>query len=180
MVGLGSALSVIHIVKMPLGGSITPLSMLPLVLISICFGIKWGLVSSFAYSVIQLVFGLSVDGLLGWGLSGPQLAGCIVLDYFAAYTALGLAGIFGRKKPLAPVYGTALAMLLRFSIHILSGVIIFSHLGQKFELFNKLILGKPLLYSVCYNGFFMLPETIFTCVAVYILIKIRFFEKTSL
>ena len=154
--------------------------MLPIVSVSVYFGIKWGLVSGFVFSLIQLGFGIAFDGLLGWGLSGAQLAGCIALDYFAAFTVLGLAGVFGKKSSLSPVYGTALAMLLRFTMHVLSGVIIFSELGQKFEIFGKLILGKPLLYSVCYNGFFMLPETVLTCIAVYVLSKTRFFEKIDL
>ncbi len=179
MTALASALSMIPVIKLPLGGSITLLSMLPIVSVSVYFGIKWGLVSGFVFSLIQLIFGIAFDGLLGWGLSGAQLAGCIALDYFAAFTVLGLAGVFGKKSSLSPVYGTALAMFLRFVMHVLSGVIIFANFEQ-FELFGKAFAGQPLLYSVCYNGFFMLPETVLTCIAVYFLSKTRFFEKIGL
>ena len=179
MIGLGAALSMIPIVKLPLGGTVTLLSMLPIVAVSFNFGIVRGLCASFVFSVIQLILGFTESGLLGWGLSGGQLAGCIALDYFAAYTVLGLAGIFGKKKPMAPVYGTALAMALRFLCHFISGVIIFSNFEQ-FSVFGTTFEGKPILYSICYNGFYMLPETVFTCIAVYILAKSRFFERIDL
>ena len=179
MVGLGTALSMIPVIKLPLGGTVTLLSMLPVVLISLDFGIVWGFASAFVFSGAQLILGITSSGLLGWGLSGPQLAGCIALDYFAAYTVLGIAGIFGRKKTLSPVFGTALALLLRFLCHFASGYIIFANFEQ-FSLFGKAFAGRPLLYSACYNGFYMLPEMILTCAAVYIMAKIRFFEKNDL
>ena len=179
MVGLATSLSMIPVVKLPLGGTITLLSMLPIVAVSLNFGIAWGFACAFVFSGAQLILGITSSGLLGWGLSGGQLAGCIALDYFAAYTVLGTAGIFGRKKPLAPVYGTALALFLRFLCHFASGYIIFANFEQ-FELFGKAFVGRPILYSVCYNGFYMLPETVVTCIAVFVLAKIRFFEKIDL
>ena len=65
-VALATVLSLIKVVKMPLGGSVPVLSMLPIVMISVMLGLKWGFGSAFVYSLIQLVLGIAVDGLLGW------------------------------------------------------------------------------------------------------------------
>ena len=43
MVALGAVLSMIKVLQMPFGGSITLLSMLPCAMISIMYGLKWAL-----------------------------------------------------------------------------------------------------------------------------------------
>ena len=65
-VALATVLSLIKVIKMPLGGSVTLFSMLPIVLISCALGVKWGMAVSFVYSLIQLAFGITLDGLFGW------------------------------------------------------------------------------------------------------------------
>ncbi len=72
LIALAAVLSLIKVFKLPWGGSITLLSMLPICLISIRHGVKTGLFSSFVYAVIQLVFGILFDGLLGWGTHGRR------------------------------------------------------------------------------------------------------------
>ena len=62
----GCGLSLIKVLQMPFGGSITLLSMLPCAMISIMYGLKWGFAASFVESVIQLAFGITMDGILGW------------------------------------------------------------------------------------------------------------------
>ena len=109
MIALSTALSLIKIWNMPWGGSITLLSMLPVALVSIMFGVKQGLFSAFIYSCIQLVFGITMDGLLGWGLSAEMLIACILLDYIAAFTVIGLSGLFSKKGISGVVSGTVLA-----------------------------------------------------------------------
>ena len=54
MVALASALSLVKIIEMPWGGSVTLLSMLPIVVYSIRYGIKKGIFASFVYSLFQL------------------------------------------------------------------------------------------------------------------------------
>ena len=179
MVALASVLSMVKVIQMPLGGSVTLLSMLPVIVISVTLGIGWGFGGAFLYSLIQLVFGIATDGLLGWGLSGGQLAGCIALDYIVAYTVLGIAGIFGRQRVYAPVLGTALAMVLRFLSHFVSGYIIFENLEQ-FAFFGNTFVGKPALYSLAYNAFYMVPELILTGAAVFIISKIRLYDRMDL
>ncbi len=164
MVALGTVLSLLTVWKMPLGGSVTLLSMLPIVMISHTLGLKWGFGSSFVYALIQLFLGITVSGLLGWGLTPVMLCGCILLDYLLAYTVLGIAGMFAKKGYIGICAGTILAVFLRFVCHFLSGVVIFTQLDQ-FELFGSVFVNRPILYSLAYNGLYMLPEMIFTFVA---------------
>lgn len=175
-VALATVLSLIKVVKMPLGGSVTLLSMLPIVIISVMLGLKWGFGSAFVYSLIQLILGIALDGLLGWGLTPVMLVGTIFLDYIVAFTVLGIAGIFAKKGYAGICGGVALAVVLRFLSHFLSGFIIFKNLEQ-FELFGSLFVNRPVLYSLAYNGFYMLPELILTTVAAVILFRLPQIKK---
>ena len=167
-VALATVLSLIKIWNMPLGGSVTLLSMLPITMISVMLGLKWGMVSSFVYSLIQLGFGITLDGILGWGLTPVMLIGTILLDYVLAFSVLGIAGIFRNKGLFGVAAGTVLALVLRFFSHFLSGVIIFKNLEQ-FEIFGSVITNRPFLYSLCYNGFYMLPEIIITTIGAVLI-----------
>ena len=54
MIALATILSYIRIFKLPWGGSITLVSMLPIILYSIKYGIKHGLGTAFIFSLILL------------------------------------------------------------------------------------------------------------------------------
>lgn len=163
-VALATALSLIKIIKMPLGGSVTLLSMLPIVMLSCMLGVKWGLGGAFAYSLLQLFLGITLDGLLGWGLTPVMLIGTILFDYIFAFTALGIAGIFRKKGTSGICLGVALSLFIRFVSHFISGYVIFKNLEQ-FEIFGNLFTNRPILYSISYNGFYMLPEIVITTIA---------------
>ena len=84
---------------MPFGGQLTLVSMLPIVLISYRHGVKWGLISGFGYSLIQMALGADtvtaafLPGYFGDGsMIGRAIIMCL-LDYAAAYTLLGLGFI---------------------------------------------------------------------------------------
>ena len=173
-VALATGLSFIKIWEMPLGGSITLLSMLPIVMISIMLGLKWGIGSAFVYSLIQLMFGISE--VLSWGLTPVMLVGTMLLDYILAFTVLGVAGAFVKKGYAGICAGVVLALGLRFLSHFLSGVIIFRNLEQ-FKLFGTYFANRPYLYSFCYNGFYMIPEIIITTIAAVILFRMSSVKK---
>lgn len=158
MVALATALSFIRILKLPWGGSITLLSMLPIVLFSIRRGVKPGLAVSFVYALIQFGQGV-MDGLFGWGLTPGMLIACIFLDYLGAFTVLGIAGAFRKKGLPGWISGISLAIVLRFVFHFFSGVVIWHSYG---ELWNGFFTENTYLYSFLYNGCYMLPELIFT------------------
>lgn len=162
MISLATVLSMIKVFQLPLGGSITFLSMLPVVMVSICYGTKHGLCTSFVYSVIQLGCGIFFDGIFGWGLTWYSLLGTILLDYIIAFTVIGLGGMFAKKGTFGIVLGTTLSLTLRFLCHFLSGVIIFG-------IFTD---SNTWIYSLTYNGSFMLPELIFTCIGASALFNV--------
>ena len=93
MIAMSTVLSMIPLFKMPYGGSVTLLSMLPLILMSCRHGAKWGLFTAFVHGVLQLLLGL--ENLTYCATIWSQI-GCILLDYLLAFTALGLASTFAR------------------------------------------------------------------------------------
>ena len=168
MLALATALSFIQIYKLPWGGSITLLSMLPIVLYSIRRGLKAGLAISFLFSLIQLFQGI-MDGLFGWGLTPGMLIACIFIDYIFAFTVLGLGGLFRKKGTAGWIGGIVLAIALRFVMHFLSGVVIWKSFGELWEGFST---ESSVLYSILYNGSYMLPELIITVVAAVVLLNV--------
>lgn len=176
MVALGAVLSLVKVWKMPFGGSITLFSMLPCAMVSIAFGLKWGIAASFVEAVIQLAFGITMDGVLAWGLTPASLIGVIALDYLLAYTVIGLAGMFRTKGYIGICLGTAAAVALRFVSHLISGAVIFANFEQ-FVAFGTEWVGRPWFYSLCYNGAYMLPEMIITMVAAAVLFKLPQLKK---
>ena len=179
MIALATVLSFIRVVKLPWGGSITLLSMLPIVLFSIRRGVKAGLGVSFLFALVQFVQGI-MDGLFGWGLTPGSLIACILLDYLLAFTVLGLAGLFRKRGVTGWICGIALAVLLRFVMHFLSGVVIWKSFGQ---LWGDFFTENTVLYSLLYNGAYMLPEMIFTIIGAVALLKMpkvgSYIAKTS-
>ncbi|MBR2913746.1 MAG: energy-coupled thiamine transporter ThiT [Oscillospiraceae bacterium] len=193
LLALATVLSVIQPFQLPFGGGITIVSMLPVVVLSYRHGVKWGLFSAFVYSLLQMATGFATVK----GFFVPEdyalLTGlCIVfLDYIAAYTVLGFGGVFrNRFKPaLALCLGTVLALLLRYAVHILSGAVFFGAWAEWFftqegfysigstivENFSGASLA--VIYSIFYNGLYMIPELILTAVAALIIGRIPYVVK---
>ena len=159
-------------VQLPFGGSITLFSMLPICLISIKYGLKWGLGTAFCFSWFQILEG----GVFGWGLTPVMLIASLLLDYILAFTVLGLAGLFRKKGFGGIIGGVAMVCALRFLVHFLSGVILWANLEQ-FMAFGREWIGHPVLYSICYNGVYMLPETLLTVMGAFLLFKVPQVEK---
>ena len=76
---------------LPFGGGVTVVSMLPIVVCSHRWGWKWGVVTAFVYSVLQLILGLDN---VGYATSFVMALGVVFLDYIIAYTFIGLSGVF--------------------------------------------------------------------------------------
>lgn len=165
-VALATVLSLIKVYKLPLGGAVTLLSMLPIVMLSVMLGVKWGLGAAFVYSLAQLA--LDLGDVLTWGLTPASLVGTILLDYIFAFTVLGLGGLFTKKGYLGICFGSVLVMVLRFLCHFVSGIIIFDIWCE---------WDSVWLYSLCYNGSFMLPELILTTVAAVLLFRLPQVKK---
>ena len=187
--------------EQPFGGQITLVSMLPVVLISYRHGMKWGFVASFTYSLLEMAMGaktVSAAFLPGYFGDGTMILSAIImclLDYVAAYTLLGLGGLFRNKiqnPGVSLLCGSLVALGARYVAHIASGYILFSGWAEWFftqdsfpawgaqlaEALSPEALG--LAYSTVYNGMYMIPEMIFTAVAAVILARVpRIVTKVS-
>jgi len=185
--------SKLFIPEQPFGGQLTIVSMLPVVLISYRHGVKWGLFSGFVYALLEMALGAkTVSAAFLPGYFGDNamivnaLAMCL-LDYIVAFTVLGLGGMFrGRiKNPgLSLMCGSVVALGLRYVTHIASGYILFSSYAEWFftqdgfpawgaQLVEKLSpVALGLVYSVVYNGFYMIPEIICTAVVSVLLARV--------
>ena len=161
MLALSFVLSLVKVFEMPLGGSVTLFSMLPVCMLSIMYGCRWGLLCTFVYSLTQLAMG--VGAVAGWGLSPAVFVGCLAFDYIIAFTVLGFAGLFRTKGVPGYIAGISLAIVMRMVSHVISGVFFFASWAP--EGWN------PLVYSLAYNGAYMLPELVFTFAGAVLLLK---------
>ena len=87
-IALSFVLSCIRLFRMPNGGSVTPASMLPVMLFSAAFGMGPGFLAGMVYGFLQALQGGLVMMSVGQAL----------LDYILAFTLLGLAGL-AKKLP---------------------------------------------------------------------------------
>ena len=187
---LAMVCALIPFLNLPFGGGFTIASMLPIVLISYMYGIRWGIFSSVVYSFIQIVMDLYLgkgstimalflpegDEFMGYGAA----IAILLIDYVVAYSVLGLGGIFRKRiknKAVALALGVAFALTLRYIAHIISGFIFYGAWAEWFfsqENFYSIggwILdsfsgkGLALIYSIFYNGLYMIPEIVITVVA---------------
>ena len=163
-IALSTVLSMIPIVQMPLGGKLTLLSMLPVCLIGILYGARYAVLPCLAYGLIQTFLG----GIFGWGLSLGQLTACMLLDYVVAYGCMAFSGLFRKRGVVGISISIGIAMLGRFLCHFASGVILWGTL----DVFNN-----PYIYSLCYNGAYMLPEMILTIIGAVLLAKTNLIKK---
>ena len=193
---LAMVCALIPFLNLPFGGGFTVASMLPVVIISYMYGMKWGFFSAAIYSVIQVV----MDLYLGKGSTlialfmpnsedymgiGAAIA-ILIIDYLVAYTLLGFGGAFRKmkNKTLALTLGVVLALSLRYLAHIVSGYIFYGAWAEWFftqENFYAIggwILdtfsgeGLAIVYSIFYNGLYMIPEIIITAVAAVIVSRL--------
>ncbi len=165
MVALAFVLSYARLFKMPLGGSVTVASMLPIMLIAIKYGTKVGLGTSFVYSLTQLLQA-QIDGdVFPYCETAGTLVICILFDYIVPFTVLGLAGIFNdlklfRKKELGAYVGMFSVVFVRFLSHFITGVAIWGQWALDG-------MGKY-LYSFLYNGSFLSVDFVI-CLACAVL-----------
>ena len=163
MLALASILSKLAVFSLPFGGSVTLFSQVPIILISYRYGVKWGLTTGLAMSVIQLIFGLENFSYVS-GISGFLILA--FFDYIIAFSALGLGGVFKgkiKKDVLAIALGGTVVTAIRFVCHFISGATIWKEYAE----------GAPVLeYSLKYNGSYMLPELIITIVGLVVIVGI--------
>ena len=167
-IAIATVLSMLKI-DLPFGGGVTIVSMLPLVLVSHRWGWKWGVMTAFAYSLIQLLLGLDN---VGYATTFATALGVIFLDYVIAYTVIGFSGALEKpfgKTLKAVLIGIAVVFVGRFLCHFITGVWIWG--GWMPETFMNMTMTSPWMYSLLYNGWYMLAELVVTEVVAALLYK---------
>ena len=143
----------------PQGGSVS-IAMVPIFVMAFRWGIKGGLSTGFLLGALQLV------------VTQPWIATPVqaFIDYFVAFTVVGVAGVFAKQvqqrfaegeKGRANLYiivGVLVGSILRFICHFATGIIFFGMYAPE---------GQPVAwYSLIYNGTYMLPSTIISGIVV--------------
>lgn len=141
-IALAVVCSMIKLFEMPMGGSVTLLSMLFIVLIAYWYGPYVGIMTAVAYGLVQFV----TEPIF---YTIPQM----LLDYPLAFGALGLAGFFHKKKWGLQI-GYVVGVLGRFFFSTLSGIVFFAAYAPEGM--------SPVLYSVGYQASYLLPEMVVT------------------
>ena len=139
---LATITSMMTLFKMPMGGSVTPCSMLFIVLIGYWYGPRAGILTGLAHGILQLI----LDPYI---LSLPQM----LVDYPLAFGALGLSGFFHNSRG-GLAKGYLLGIFGRFVMAFLSGWLFFYYYAP--EGWNVI------WYSIAYNGTYIGAEGILT------------------
>lgn len=146
--------------SMPYGGSITFASLVPLMIFAYAFGPVRGLLAGLVYGLLQFIQD-------PWFLTGIQF----VLDYLLAFGAIALLPVFKKvvkSQKASVLLGVAAFGIARLAMHICSGIV-FVQAGWVTEvewMANLADIGA-FLYSLVYNGLYVLPDTLI-CAAVFV------------
>lgn len=194
----------IPFLNLPFGGGFTVASMLPIVIVAYMYGVKWGTFTAFCYSLIQIILSLtqgssgtvmalflpSSDDFMGYAAA----IWIVLIDYLIAYTVLGFGGVFRNRiksKTAALVLGVVVALSLRYLCHVVSGYIFYGAWAEwfftqdGFYAIGNVIMGTfegqwlSLIYSVFYNGLFMIPEIIITAIVAVPISQIPAIKKEN-
>ena len=196
MIALAAVLELVAkliIPELPFGGQVTIVSMLPVVLVSWKYGLGKGLVTGFVYSLVQMALGVKTISSLIMPASEDYLGSLgnvvlmFILDYIVAYTVLGLGAIYKKKiknNNVSLALGAFTVLSLRYISHIISGYILYGAWAEwfftqeGFYSWGQTIMNTfsgnalSLVYSVIYNGFYMIPEIIITTIVAVVIGKI--------
>ncbi|MCL1964573.1 MAG: energy-coupled thiamine transporter ThiT [Firmicutes bacterium] len=162
LLAVAVALSFITVFHMPYGGSVTLCSMVPLLYVAFRYPLRWTCLTALAHGLLQMLFSFYPPP----ARTLFAFTGVVLLDYAAAFGVLGLAGLFARpfKGTRGMLIGGSAALAVRFLCHFLSGIIIWGVYAPE---------GQAVwLYSLLYNGSFMLGEWLLSMAAILALAKV--------
>ena len=162
---LAFVLSQIEIFELPNGGSVTPASVLPIVIFAMAFGPGWGFIVAIIFSFLQLIG--------GWLVTPFQ----VLLDYILGYASLGIVGFaaqpaskrmttgnplmrFANAGIVRAIIFTILSYIVRWFCSVLSGVIFYAEYAGDMN---------PWIYSMIYNGSFLSLDLVFLLFVMIVL-----------
>ena len=171
MLSFATVLSILPLLELPYGGSVTVCSALPLLVISYRHGCKWGVFAGVVYGILQMLLGMKNVMYFTTPLS---IAAVILLDYVLAFAALGLGGAFRKtlkNQTLALVCGGILALLLRYILHTVAGATVWAGLSIPSQ--------AALAYSLAYNATYMIPETLVSVLGTVLVSRVLDFRNET-
>ena len=188
MVALAVILSFIPLYQAPLGGKVTFVATLPLCIYIYRSGVKNGFLAAFVFSIFQFILGLEN---LSYGTSFVSVAAIVLFDYIIAYTIFGVVAFFGKhggenkriKSALMLSLGTLIACVLRFLCHMVSGAVVWYSLTREWyadDPSHVVFSVSEWGYSFIYNMSYMLPETVVTVAAAFIVATFLNFKAPNL
>lgn len=164
MVALAFVLSLIPGISLPLGGTISWFSTLPILVMSLRHSTRWGFGTALVYGFAQMLAGM--QNVLFLKTLGPMVL-CALLDYLLAYACLGFCGPIARRfsnGTAGLVSGIAATGLMRFLCSFLSGIILYGQYAAE---------GTPVwLHSIVYNGSWCLPDVALVLAAALLLSRV--------
>ena len=148
VVALSYALNLIVLFRMPQGGSVTVVSMVPILWLALRRGTKIGVLAGVILGLVDM-------------MPQPFVVHPVqfLLDYPLAFGSLGLAGLF-QKHPIA---GVVTGIFGRFVCHFVSGMVFFAMYAPSGM--------NPAVYSAIYNGSYLVVELVFSIVIMYVLVR---------
>lgn len=170
-IALAFVLSYFKLFSMPLGGSITLASMLPMMVYANRYGVKKGLLAGLVYGLLQYIQG-------GYFVHWIQF----LLDYPIAFALIGLAGLTRGDKNL--VFSVLIGGTGRFLCHLISGILVFGEyvmIGADAAVGIGLgtMLSANFVASFVYNAPFMYAD-IAICAIIALLPPFRSAIKQAL
>lgn len=148
-IALAMVASMIKVFKLPMGGSVTLLSMLFVALTGYWYGPVTGIISGVAYGLLQFV-------IEPYFFTVPQ----VIVDYPLAFGALGLSGFFCNSKN-GLTKGYIVGVIGRFCFAFISGWIFFGAYAADYG------MSAP-VYSFVYNGTYLGAEAVITLVIIHL------------
>ncbi len=203
MIALAAVLELVAkmiIPELPFGGQVTIVSMLPVVLVGWKYGIGNGLITGFVYSLVQMALGVKTISGLILPASEDYLGSMgnvflmFIFDYIVAYTVLGLGAMYKNRiknNSVSLALGALTTLLFRYVSHIFSGYILYGAWAEwfftqdGFYSWGQTIMNTfsgnalSLVYSIIYNGFYMIPEIIITTIVATIIGQVPQITKTK-
>ncbi len=139
--------SMIKLPEFHSGGSVTLFSMLFIALIGHWYGPYVGIMSAVSYGLLHFI-------ITPIFYTPAQM----LIDYPLAFGSLGLSGFFYKGKN-GLIKGYILGVLGRYFFAFLSGLIFFAAYAEGSG------MSVP-IYSLYYNGSYIIPEAIATCILI--------------
>ncbi len=150
-VALAGALALVsHLFfALPQGGSIN-IGMVPIFWLALRRGPKIGIFAGAVFGIVDLVIEPFV-------VNPAQF----ILDYPLPFACLGLAGFFKNFRLPGAIAGVVVGGTCRFLSHFASGVIYFPQFAPEGM--------SPVVYSILYNGTYMVPSIIICATIIALL-----------